>query len=247
MTLPIVIYEPLASERDKILTFLRDYSASNGRQFSIIGNASSIERATACLNQEDGILLLIVGICAGMGSASVTLEQCANQNNRDNYCLYWLHDMADLPELASMCQHPAGFILPPPEQTRFDHILKRICQDYAAISDTSGDRFLALQCGGTMHRLPITNIDYIEALDKRLNIWTGRQCLSVYETIGKMEQMLGNRFFRCHRSYLINLSHLERADYVNMEVQLKGGICLPLSRSAKEKFKLRMKQEETVT
>lgn len=241
--LPIVIYEPVASERDKILAFLKEYSSRDGRKFSIIGNTSTVDRAKACLDQEDGILLLIIGICPGMGSVSAGLEQYANHNNRDNYCLYWVHDMGDLPEVVSMCQHPAGFVLPPPEQAHFNQLLQRICQDYSSISDTSGDSFLALQCGGTLHRLPISSIDYLEALDKRLNIWTGRQCLSVYETIGKMEQLLGDRFFRCHRSYLINLSHLERVNYAGMEVQLYGGIRLPLSRSAKEKLKLRMQKE----
>ena len=43
-----------------------------------------------------------------------------------------------------------------------------------------------------------------------------------------MEQLKGNGFFRCHRSYLVQLLHVET--YTNKEVVLQNGSVLPISR-----------------
>ena len=244
--LPVVIYEPDETERSRILLFLREFDPGGKQRLSIVGNTTSLQRASTCLTQEKGILLLIIGITAGAGAEPARLEQEANNQNRDSYCLYWLHAMEDLPEIAAACRHPAGFILPPPDQAHFHTVLRRVLEDYDALTNDPGDSFVSLQCGGTTHRLSVRNIDYIEALDKKLCIYTSRQCLTVYESLSRMEKMLGSAFFRCHRSYLINFSHLANVDYAAMEIRLRGGIRLPLARSAKDRLKQRMHQEGNI-
>ena len=241
--LPVLVYETEEQERARILSFLREFDREDRHRCTVIGNVSSMKHAFACLDREQGILMLIIGIRPGAGAEAVKLERKAGRNNRDSYCLYWLHDLRDLPEIASQCQHPAGFILPPPEQARFNEVLERIMADYNSLTGTPGDSFVSFQCGGTMHRLFLSSIDYIESLDKRLNIYTDRQCLTVYETLGRLETVLGDRFFRCHRSYLINYSHMASVDFAAMELRLQSGVRLPLSRSAKERLKQRVQEE----
>ena len=242
--LPVIIYEPETDQRGRILLFLKHFAESTGQKLVIEGNAVTTEEAVSCLVARHGVFLLILGTQPGASAEAVALERCAGDINRDSYTLYWLHDLADLPELASLCLRPAGFILPPPDPSRFNAAMRRICEDYSALrgGENGEEQFLALQVGGTLHRLKISSIDYMEALDKKLNIWTSRQCLTVYERLGHMEEVLGERFFRCHRSYLVNYSHIERVDFASMELQLAGQR-LPLSRSAKDALKTRMKKE----
>ncbi len=240
--IPVIIFEPEEHQRSQILHFLKRFSEASGQRFRILGNAATKEDAASCLDAGQGVFLLILGTQSGGGADAVSLERRAGTISRDSYTLYWLHDLADLPEVASLCLRPSGFILPPPDPERFDAAMRRICEDYSAMRDGGEEQFLAFQVGGTLHRLQISSIDYLEALDKKLNIWTRRQCLTVYEKLGHMEELLGDRFFRCHRSYLVNYDRIEMVDFAAMELQLAGQR-LPLSRSAKDALRARIQRE----
>ena len=243
--LPVLIFDTEPATRSEVIVFLNEFARESGERFSIVGNADSVEDAAFCIRSEEGVFLAILGV--GEDSSvlreTVTLERDIVAKNRDSYTLYWLRDLKQLPALASACLHPVGFILPPPDQSHFNGILKRVTEDYASFSTASAEDFLSLQSGGSMYRLNVGEIDYMEALDKKLNIWTKRQCVTVYEKLANMEETLGERFFRCHRSYLVNYSHIERVDYAAMEVQLKNGTVLPLSRSSKDRLKERTARE----
>lgn len=241
--LPVLIYEPNEADRQCILRFLTDCSDRQGQQFRLLSCADRLDEAARYLRAESGVLLLIIGVTSAEILGATALERLCVESNRDNYALYWLHDPGDLPEIAGACLHPAGFIIPPPKEEQFRRVIHRVYEDYEALSEAPADMFLALQSGGGVYRLPVGQILYIEALDKKLNIWTKRQCLTVYDKLAGVERRLGARFVRCHRSYLVNYTRIERADFVKMELLLTNGTRLPLSRSGKEALKQRMKQE----
>lgn len=243
--LPVLIYDTDHSERQRMLEFLNEYTRVSGNRFQITGSTDRVDDAEFCIRSEEGVLLAILGVGDEREAQkdAVGLERLAAQKNRDSYMLYWLRDMTKLPELAASCLHPVGFVLPPPDQTHFNDILKRVMDDYASFATTDADSFLSLQSGGTMYRLNVGRIDYIEALDKKLNIWTDRQCVTVNEKLGRTEELLGERFFRCHRSYLVNYSHIVSVDFAAMELRLSNGSRLPLSRSSKDRLKARINRE----
>lgn len=243
--LPVIIFARESGVRSKMLQFLNEYAKASGNRFSVLDNTGSAEEAAHSIDTSEGILLMIAGVGSGKETdrAAVGLERLALRKNRDSYTVYWLSDVERLPALASSCLRPVGFLLPPPDQGRFELILKRVFEDYASLSGGSEEDFLPLQSGGTVHRLPVSSIDYIEALDKKLNIWTKRQCLTVYEKLAHIEELLGKRFFRCHRSYLVRFAAIESVDYAAMELRLAGDIRVPLSRSSKSLLKERIREE----
>lgn len=243
--LPVLIYDTEPAARREILDFLNEYARTSGERFSILGNTDSAEDAAFCIRAGDGVSLTILGVGsdADIQGALVELERLIAEKNRDSYTLYWVRDMDKLPALAAACLHPVGFILPPPDQRQFNRILQRVTEDYASFTGSGADAFLALQSGGTVYRLSVSGIDYIEALDKKLNIWSRRQCVTVYEKLSRTEELLGSRFFRCHRSYLVNYAHIESVDFAAMELRLTGGAKVPLARSSKDSLKERIARE----
>ena len=236
--LPVLIYASEA-ERSGILAHLNDCAGKLGQRFSVLCNTSSQKEALSCVLAEGGILFLVLD--AGTDAAGVTrateLETRARERNRDSYCLYWLRSMTVLPELAAQCLRPVGFILPPPDGEKIEAAVSRVFEDYARLTDAPSDGFLTMQSGGTVYRIAVSSIVYIEALDKKLNIFTGRQCLTVYEKLGRLEEELGERFFRCHRSYLVSVKDIESVDFAAMELRLTGDVRLPVSRSSKNGLK----------
>ena len=238
-----MIYERDETVRHNLRSTLIGYQERCGEQFSLLSCTGKLDEAERCLRAEGGVTMVVIGVALRQAEIAAKLERICAECNRDNYVLYWLHDAGDLPGLAVCCLHPVGFVVPPPQEEQVERILRWVCADYRALAEPSESAFLTLQCGGKVCRVPTAQILYVEALDKKLNIWTHRQCLSVYDKLADMEQRLGERFVRCHRSYLVNYSWIESVDYAGMEVALPGDVRLPISRSGKDALKQRVAKE----
>lgn len=237
--LPVIIYAPQYAERSNIMTMLTRYAEENGFRFSVLENTSDVQEAIAALKQHPEITLSFVGITPTEGASerALSLGSCALQQNRDNYVVYCPARGSEMRSLITDCVRPTGFLLAAFDEKRFDRVMDWIASDYERIAQDTQEDFLSLQNGASVFRIPVSTIDFIEALDKKLNVWTNRQCITVYERLGKMEETLGQRFFRCHRSYLVQSSRIKKIDYEKMELLLLNGNRLPLSRSAKDRLK----------
>lgn len=72
-------------------------------------------------------------------------------------------------------------------------------------SGQADDRSLALIKSGKTQILPIRDILYCEVFDHRVCIHTAQDNYEYSGTLDMLEGKLDGRFFRCHRSYLINM------------------------------------------
>ena len=117
------------------------------------------------------------------------------------------------------------YLMKPVKQDKLAAVLDRAI---AAIQKT--ERVILLPMGGEMLRLPVSQVQYVEAFSHTVAIITGTDAIQVKIPISEVEKMLGDGFIRCHRSYLVGLKHIARLS--KTEVILDSGKSLPLSRSA---------------
>lgn len=92
-----------------------------------------------------------------------------------------------------------------------------------AISETSRKRFV-----------PIENIVYCEAINNYSKIHLIDEIeIVISKTLKSLEALLTEfGFIRCHRSYLINMAHLEELSYGDCnQLKLAKKITIPLSRA----------------
>ena len=240
--LPTLIYEPDGKNRVHILSLLSACAEKCNGQFPILLSTGKMDEAMKCIGGQSEILLVIIGVVDVKrdGGQVFELERLSSERNRDNYTLYWIHLPEDLAEIAGGCLRPSGFIVPPPQDAQFESLVLRIYSDYMRLTEASSELFLTIQSGGKVFRLPFGEVFYIESSDKKLNIWTKRQCLSVYERMSELERTLGTHFFRCHRSYLVNYAQIESVNFSEMEIILRNSERLPISRTFKNALKERL-------
>ena len=117
------------------------------------------------------------------------------------------------------------YLMKPVKQDKLFAVLDRAV---AAIQKT--EQVILLPVGGEMLRLPVSQVQYVEAFSHTVAIVTGTDTIQVKLPISEIEKMLGDDFVRCHRSYLVGLKHIARL--AKIEVILDSGKALPLSRSA---------------
>ncbi|MCL2286486.1 MAG: LytTR family DNA-binding domain-containing protein [Firmicutes bacterium] len=77
-------------------------------------------------------------------------------------------------------------------------------------------------------RLKADDILYAEMFSHYAEVYTLAQAVRVKTTMGDLQHLLGDGFFRCHRSYIVGMAHVERITRVGM--LLDNGKTVPLSR-----------------
>lgn len=98
-----------------------------------------------------------------------------------------------------------------------------------------GDNIIEMNCGGQHHRIPTHKITYIESDDRRIAVHTTDNKIVCYHRIRDIELLLGASFYRCHRSYVVNLKYI--MEYSNCIICLENGAKIPLSRRKYTEFK----------
>lgn len=247
--LSVMIYEPIAEMRAQLLDILQQSSVS-AQLLKISASTGSAEDLARYLRSESGIMLVVLGLC----SAPIdNLETCFElgrrvmQQNRDNYTLFCVHNPADLGALIQNCMRPAGILLDPITPEQLSGCLKRIIDDYAALNvDAQDQGFLLLETGASSYRIPYGQILYLEALDKKLNVCTERQAITVRKSLGSLMETLPDQFIRCHRSYVVNSAHIDQVNFAEMTLTLTNGDLLPIARSCKDTLKRHVESQKEV-
>jgi two-component system LytT family response regulator len=94
---------------------------------------------------------------------------------------------------------------------------------------------VVIRDGSEVHVVPIDRIDYIEAQDDYVAVWSGERSRLKEQTLGHLEQQLDpRRFVRIHRSYLLNLDRLTKIEPAGKDSRvavLRDGRTLPVSRT----------------
>lgn len=96
--------------------------------------------------------------------------------------------------------------------------------------------------GGNIRIIPVNEIQYIEAYDDYVKIFTQKEMFLKKKTMSFYEQVLDpSQFVRVHRSYLISLLQLTRIEPLEKDTHvalLKTGTRIPLSKTGYGKLNI---------
>lgn len=245
--LPVVIFEPDDDTRTYLTESFADYTRNHDTGMNLLANTASVEETVRWLNQEKGIMLALLSIVAGQSDCRRQTVQLGRQivrTNRDNYTLFCLHDVRDLEALLNTGLRPIGVLVKPFSKEKLEKLLARVDRDYRELHEEESGACLVVDSGNSTYRIPYSRILYIEALDKKLTIWTKQQSITIRMTLNTLETSLPPEiFFRCHRSYIVNVKAIDYVDFTAMEVVLTSGDSMPLSRTARDGMREKLEQE----
>ena len=123
------------------------------------------------------------------------------------------------------------YLVKPVEEKQFEKTMERL---FASMQN-AGEDSLLVQKGYEGRIIREDEIVFCEVIDRKiyLNLASG-EVVNYYERIENLETKLGSHFFRCHRSYLINLKHLK--GYKNGTACMDNGKEVPVSRLRSREF-----------
>lgn len=91
----------------------------------------------------------------------------------------------------------------------------------------------------TVRHIPVENILYLEAVGYRhtLRMHLTDELLEFNSSLEHFSRQLGKNFWRCHRSFLVNRSHIRTVHLKEQIVELDNGETCLLSRKAKSEYR----------
>lgn len=131
----------------------------------------------------------------------------------------------------------SDYLLKPIEEGRFLRMMDRIC---SSLQEREKSSLLIPSRGNACKAVSLRDILYCEAVNHKTLVRTKTE---VHSTSFKMEELcarLDDRFFKCHRSYLVNLDAV--CGYTDGLALLESGEKIPVSRLRGQEFSMKILQ-----
>ena len=119
------------------------------------------------------------------------------------------------------------YLVKPVDEQKFAEVFSRAVGQILSEAE-QGKKKLVIQYAGEGKAIPLNDIYYMESQNHNIILFLKSGKLEYYGKIGDLEEELAGQFYRIHRGYLINLSHVE--GYDRTEVRMANGDKLLLSR-----------------
>lgn len=103
--------------------------------------------------------------------------------------------------------------------------------DRAADKVARNEKVLHFEVGGEMVRVPVYQIRYAEVMGNYVTIHAAED-VTVKMTLGELEKLLDERFYRAGRSIIVNITQISRV--TKTAIRLGDGAVIPLPRGAYE-------------
>ena len=126
----------------------------------------------------------------------------------------------------------SNYLLKPVEP---DKLFACLSELIAEVNNTP--KYIVVKSHDTSHKISLSSIEYIESQNKHIIFYTAdRKVIRTTEPLYTYENMLTaeDGFFKCHRSYIVNIHHIE--SYSHLEVITHSGCRIPISRSNQKVF-----------
>lgn len=123
------------------------------------------------------------------------------------------------------------YLVKPIEEKHFQKTMERL---YISMQNAR-EASLLVQKGYESRIISLEDIVFCEIIDRKIYLHlSSSEVIDYYDRIENLETKLDGRFFRCHRSYLINLKYLK--SYKNGVAYMEGGREIPVSRLRSREF-----------
>jgi len=125
-----------------------------------------------------------------------------------------------------------------------DYLLKATLSDklYPCLNDILTEidfhaKTVTIKGSTAVYNIALHQIEYLEAQNKRIVfVLRDGSVKETSEPLHHFEEILGEKdgFFKCHRSYMINLFHID--SYTQKEIKMHSGARIPISRNSHKDF-----------
>lgn len=225
MIYKVAVCDDCAADRAYLSSLAEGWAADAGNGVSI-RNFPSAEAFLFSYEEKNDYDILLLDIEMG-GQNGVELAKRIRRDNQSVQIIFvtgFPDFMAEGYEVAAL-----HYLMKPVSEEKLRSVLDR-----AAANLEKPDKRLRVNFDRQTDFIPFDRILYIEAQKQYVRIHTKEGDYRMKASLGEMEEALDEYFFKCQRSFLVNLNHVARVK--NQCVVLENGEEIPISRGMGEKI-----------
>lgn len=223
----IAVCDDEKSMSEKIEKMVEDFFRKKNTEISVVTYSSGEELLKS--NERIDIIFLDIGM-RGMDGIETAGRLRARKFNGFLVFITVLKEMV----FQSFEVEPFDYLVKPVQEEHFEKTMERL---FRSMQDRLSPEKLNLfvQKGYESKIISFQDIICCEIIDRKVYLYLASgEVIDYYERIENLEKKLDGRFFRCHRSYLINLNHLK--SYRNNIAYMADGKEIPVSRLRSKEF-----------
>lgn len=225
MTYKIAICDDLETDREYVSSLVKKWAAETGRSIRI-SFFPSAESFLFHYEDENNYDILLLDIEMGTMDG-VQLAKKLRQTNQAVQIVF----ITGFPDFIAEGYEVSAlhYLMKPVSREKLFAVLEK------AISNiTRQEKRLCVTFDRHTEFIPLSKITYIEAQKQYVAVHTDTQEHRMKASLGDMEKELDEYFFKCQRSFIVNLRHVQRIN--NGCVELKNGDVVPISRGLAQKI-----------
>lgn len=157
------------------------------------------------------------------------------EQNPSNYVVLIAHNITEIVKYTTPVVRPAGCLIKPVKAEDVHNVIDSIAADLKENEDRDQGIF-QFKIRSREYYVDCSQIIMFEAVSKKIVLYTAVQEYEFYDSITNIMNQLPESFFRCQKSYIVNLAMVRQVDYKEMLISLEDNLCASLSRNVKNEF-----------
>lgn len=225
--LKIAICDDIAEHLEYTKHLLDEWSSYKNFSITVdcFDNGDALLTASSKASYDIMLLDIIMPMLSGIDTATEI------RRNNSTAKIIFLSSSSEF-GVQSYTVQASNYLLKPLDKELFYKALDRLATELLEEPKT-----LICKSNGMIRKIPIKDIEYIEAQDKySLIVINQKQPLKVLEPLYQFEDRLlqEDGFFKCHRSYIINMRYVN--SFNAKEIKMLSQSIIPLSRMHAKDF-----------
>lgn len=194
--------------------FLKKLVSENPFVTQIIDTSSGNEAISLARKRKPSIALLDIELAPEEGLNGIQVAKDIYNFSPETYFVF----ITGYPQYAieSFAVHPYDYILKPVKKDRVNEVISSLAdkvkrKKYARASPEK----IMIKVRNEIFMIAPGDILFIEKQDKFSLIHTGSNVYKAHQTLGELEEKLGDNFLKVHRSFIVNLNKVIRIGEVS--------------------------------
>lgn len=215
------------------LKLIFERNSINAKISLVASNPQSVMEYAGTAHYGNSVYLLDVDVNSNISGLDIAMH--IRETDMRSYIVF----MSAYPEyvMASLKTKVFDYLVKPVPVEDLERCILAIDKDNRIINPEPFQP-LAIRSGFIIYNIKPEEIIFLEKYGHLLVIHTVNGRIESQDTLENMANKLdGNRFYRCHKSFIINLSYISNIDYSNNIIRMKNDETCLLSKRCKKELK----------
>ncbi len=182
---------------------------------------------------------------------SIQMSRVIRSNDPQSYIIFVAQNVCYCELIIKSHAEIFDYLLTPVEYADIDKCISALYKSYNRHMLYVADKgSICIKSGCYGYKIAINELVYVESFEQKIILHTIHkkiECFGYLKDITSELNKNGILFYRCHRSYLININHIKEVNFKEMFIEMSNKSRCYLSRQKKKEIMELLKDSKTVS